>query len=69
MNTDQVVYTTTSTSAIQPQVAQGNVTSHSHTIHSREVKFLEKERLKESKRALKQEKLADKKSTRAGMQY
>lgn len=69
MNSEQINnYNTTgaTTAPMYSSSALPHTTAHSFTVHNREEKYLEKERAKESKRALKQEKMADKLSTKAG---
>jgi hypothetical protein len=78
MNSEQIAYNntgyTTNAGLTQQQPimstmgssALPHTTAHSYTVHSREERHLEKERAKESKRALKQEKMADKISAKAG---
>ena len=64
MNSEQIVYTNTSaplaTSGVLP-----STTAHSYTVHHREERHLDKERAKESKRAVRQEKSADKLAVKA----
>lgn len=75
MNSDQINYvSTTNTTNMMPMApmatmdtALPHTTAHSYTVHSREEKYLNKERKKEAKRAMRQEKMADKLSTKAGM--
>jgi hypothetical protein len=56
MNTDQVGFAGSPTANTVPMAttnALPHTTAHSYTIHSREERHLEKERTKESKRAVK----------------
>lgn len=66
MNSDQIVYTQPNGSAVPMQMGATSTTAHSYTVHTREERFLEKERIKETKRATKQERKADKIATKAG---
>ena len=73
MNSDQIVYNNSGLSNNQGATTTNSLssslphtTAHSYTVHTREERYLEKERTKESKRALKQEKMADKISAKAG---
>jgi hypothetical protein len=74
MNSDQIAYNNSTTTglATQPMASTAaasalpHTTAHSYTVHNREAKYLEKEKAKEAKRALRQEKMADKNSVKAG---